>query len=70
MTRNNLIQEIYDRTPTSFKGLNKRGNHMVYLYQSRPAIYATLEKLDAICLKQLAASVGAYNLNLAEELTD
>lgn len=60
---NNLIREIFDNIPRTYKGLNHTGEHIVQVTLNNSPVYATLEKLSFPELIKLAKQ-----LNVAKQL--
>ena len=58
MTRHNLIREIFDHTPRTYKGINSEGEHIIQLHNRNMAMYATLERLSNAELTSLAHDVN------------
>lgn len=54
MTRTNLIQEIFEHTPRTYKGINGEGEHVIQLRDNNTTIFATLERLNNAALQALA----------------
>lgn len=57
MQNSALISSIYNNFPLTYKGLNLRGQHVVYFKQDNQPYYATLEKLSTSQLEHLAAEL-------------
>jgi hypothetical protein len=57
MQNSALINSIYNNFPLTYKGLNLRGQHMVYFKRNDQPYYATLEKLSTSQLEHLAAEL-------------
>lgn len=58
MSRQSLIDEIFEHFPHTYKGLNNDGQHVVQIIRRDMAMYATLEKLSNGDLEALAEQLA------------
>ena len=70
MTRYNLIREIFDITPRTYKGINRDGEHIIQIHTKNTAVYATLERLSNMELNSLAKDLSAMMKKKIHSATD